>query len=192
MQLMIDILNWYLAIIICKIDQTCSVYLSKWYLTQSQIVNSFQYRYNDVIKYLLSKVATKRYGSLPSLRITQSQTERCSSASIQLSSLSLSHQFCWQWSSLLCLAIVLCPVPLVLGRPQGCILCSQSDLKGNDPSLTTYEEFRFEHQVTRQEAIQALRRLNYTSYEGNSNKFIIKNLPIIILNIIIFVLKVIE
>lgn len=54
---------------------------------------------------------------------------------------------------------------LAMAAPQSCILCDKNDLLAKDPQ-TNYEEFLFEHQVTRQDAINALRQLNESFYEG--------------------------
>ena len=54
---------------------------------------------------------------------------------------------------------------LAIAAPQSCILCDKNDLLAKDPQ-TNYEEFLFEHQVTRQDAINALRQLNESFYEG--------------------------
>ncbi|KAI8117219.1 hypothetical protein CVS40_10824 [Lucilia cuprina] len=54
-----------------------------------------------------------------------------------------------------------------IAAPQSCILCDKNDLQAKDPQ-TNYEEFLFEHQVTRQDAINALRQLNDSFYEGTS------------------------
>uniref|UniRef100_A0A1I8NKF9 CCC domain-containing protein n=1 Tax=Musca domestica TaxID=7370 RepID=A0A1I8NKF9_MUSDO len=52
-----------------------------------------------------------------------------------------------------------------LAAPQSCILCDKNDLQSKDPQ-TNYEEFLFEHQVTRQDAINALKQLNESFYDG--------------------------
>ncbi|KAI9588116.1 hypothetical protein GQX74_003962 [Glossina fuscipes] len=112
----------------------------------------------------------QRHYSSPSLSATRSNTY-CSSSS---SSSSLSSSiFCFIYSSqsvcLWCFTFLSLVCLLMMhnasAEPQGCILCEKSDLKGKDPQ-TNYEEFRFEHQVTRQDAINALRRLNDSFYEG--------------------------
>lgn len=185
-----NIVNWYLAIIISNIDKISSVYFTKRYKLQSltktnsyknyKIINNYKQinkienRYDDLIKYFLPVLSLIR--SLLSLIV---KTIIIFFKSIQLS------QLCLQWSLLFWIVIILYPTTIVLARPQGCILCNRNDLKGSNPSLTTYEEFRFEHQVTRLEAIQALRRLNYTFYEG---KFIINSKFILFENIIIILL----
>ncbi|XP_037827117.1 uncharacterized protein LOC119615114 [Lucilia sericata] len=55
-----------------------------------------------------------------------------------------------------------------MAAPQSCILCDKNDLQAKDPQ-TNYEEFLFEHQVTRQDAINALRQLNESFYEGTAS-----------------------
>ncbi|KAL9909512.1 uncharacterized protein ACN427_004641 isoform 2-T15 [Glossina fuscipes fuscipes] len=110
----------------------------------------------------------QRHYSSPSLSATRSNTY-CSSSSSSLSS----SIFCFIYSSqsvcLWCFTFLSLVCLLMMhnasAEPQGCILCEKSDLKGKDPQ-TNYEEFRFEHQVTRQDAINALRRLNDSFYEG--------------------------
>lgn len=56
----------------------------------------------------------------------------------------------------------------IYAAPQSCILCDINDLKANEKSShsSSYEEFLFEHQVTRQDAIMALRLLNDSFYDG--------------------------
>ncbi|XP_075161194.1 uncharacterized protein LOC142234021 [Haematobia irritans] len=56
-------------------------------------------------------------------------------------------------------------LPTALAAPQSCILCDKNDLKAKDPQ-GSYEEFLFEHQVTRQDAINALKQLNESFYDG--------------------------
>lgn len=58
-------------------------------------------------------------------------------------------------------------VQYAVAAPQSCILCDKNDLQAKDPQ-TNYEEFLFEHQVTRQDAINALRQLNESFYEGEN------------------------
>ncbi|XP_059218550.1 uncharacterized protein LOC106091114 isoform X3 [Stomoxys calcitrans] len=55
--------------------------------------------------------------------------------------------------------------PMTMAAPQSCILCDKNDLKSKDPQ-TNYEEFLFEHQVTRLDAINALKKLNESFYDG--------------------------
>lgn len=61
----------------------------------------------------------------------------------------------------LCLCLCLC-FSLSMAAPQtSCILCNKEDLRAREPTISgSYEEFTFDHQVSREEAIQALRRYN--------------------------------
>lgn len=61
----------------------------------------------------------------------------------------------------LCLCLCLCFI-LSMAAPQtSCILCNKEDLRAREPTISgSYEEFTFDHQVSREEAIQALRKYN--------------------------------
>lgn len=51
--------------------------------------------------------------------------------------------------------------------PQSCVLCDISDFKEKAPNMQApYEEYHFEHQVTRLEAITALKTFNVSNYGG--------------------------
>lgn len=76
---------------------------------------------------------------------------------------SLSHN-CRSFFTMLLLGYLLL-VHFAMAAPQSCILCDKNDLLAKDPQ-TNFEEFLFEHQVTRQDAINALRQLNDSFYEG--------------------------
>ncbi|XP_037929504.1 uncharacterized protein LOC119663991, partial [Teleopsis dalmanni] len=58
----------------------------------------------------------------------------------------------------------------VHAAPQSCILCDKKDLEAKDPGGSNFEEFRFEHQVTRQDAISALKMFNNSFDHGSSCK----------------------
>lgn len=69
---------------------------------------------------------------------------------------------CSAFSALsLCLCLCLC-LSLSMAAPQtSCILCNKEDLRAREPTISgSYEEFTFDHQVSREEAIQALRKYN--------------------------------
>lgn len=76
---------------------------------------------------------------------------------------SLSHN-CRSFFTMLLMGYLLL-VHYAMAAPQSCILCDKNDLLAKDPQ-TNFEEFLFEHQVTRQDAINALRQLNDSFYEG--------------------------
>ncbi|XP_034482055.1 uncharacterized protein LOC117787597 isoform X2 [Drosophila innubila] len=73
----------------------------------------------------------------------------------------------------LCLLLLL-GLSLCLAAPKSsCILCNKEDLIAAGPIISdSYEEKTFDHQVTRQEAIQALRKYNETHPTQNSCKSI--------------------
>ncbi|XP_053953373.1 uncharacterized protein LOC128860125 isoform X2 [Anastrepha ludens] len=48
--------------------------------------------------------------------------------------------------------------------PQSCVLCDINDFNDRASNTHTYEEYHFEHQVTRQEAITALKTFNVSNY----------------------------
>lgn len=53
--------------------------------------------------------------------------------------------------------------------PQSCVLCDISDFKDKASDGThAYEEYHFEHQVSRTDAIAALKTFNVSSYSGKS------------------------
>ncbi|KAH8410795.1 hypothetical protein KR222_008479, partial [Zaprionus bogoriensis] len=67
--------------------------------------------------------------------------------------LSLSLYFC------LCLGLR----PSAAAPQTSCIQCTEQDLRAREPTLdSSYEEFTFDHQVSRKEAIEALRKYNET------------------------------
>ncbi|XP_068149525.1 uncharacterized protein [Drosophila tropicalis] len=68
------------------------------------------------------------------------------------------------------LLLLLSCISLTLAAPQtSCILCDKDDLQAKDPlNSETYEEFTFDHQVSRQEAILALRKFNETHGPKNA------------------------
>lgn len=98
-----------------------------------------------------------------SISLLLSSTARPSATSF--SSWIRQFQFCLGHLLFSC-AVILCLATVVRARPQSCIQCNRSDMQGNDPSFMTYEKFRFEHQVTRVDAIIALQRLNTSFFEG--------------------------
>lgn len=61
----------------------------------------------------------------------------------------------------LCLCLAL-SATITMAAPQtSCILCNKEDLRAREPTISgSYEEFIFDHQVSREEAIQALRKYN--------------------------------
>lgn len=61
----------------------------------------------------------------------------------------------------LCLCLTL-SATITMAAPQtSCILCNKEDLRVREPTISgSYEEFTFDHQVSREEAIQALRKYN--------------------------------
>ncbi|XP_030571184.1 uncharacterized protein LOC115770166 [Drosophila novamexicana] len=69
----------------------------------------------------------------------------------------------------LLLLLTLC-LSSTLAAPQtSCILCNKEDLRAKEPTISdSYEEFTFDHQVSRQDAIQALRKFNET-HGGTQN-----------------------
>ncbi|XP_073840433.1 uncharacterized protein [Musca autumnalis] len=72
----------------------------------------------------------------------------------------------WRQCLLIATILLLFHAPFnTLAAPQSCILCDKNDLQSKDPQ-TNYEEFLFEHQVTRQDAINALKQLNESFYDG--------------------------
>lgn len=51
--------------------------------------------------------------------------------------------------------------------PQSCVLCDINDFKEKAPNMqAAYEEYHFEHQVTRLDAITALKTFNVSNYGG--------------------------
>ncbi|EDV97706.1 GH14548 [Drosophila grimshawi] len=64
----------------------------------------------------------------------------------------------------LCVLLLLCLSSTLAAPQSSCILCDKEDLRSREqPTISdSYEEFTFDHQVTRQDAIQALRKYNET------------------------------
>ncbi|ALC45107.1 CG5910 [Drosophila busckii] len=79
---------------------------------------------------------------------------------------------CNTFLRLCCLLLLL--LGLTLAAPQSsCILCDKEDLRPREPTISnSYEEFTFDHQVSRQEAIAALKKFNdcNTQIACNSRK----------------------
>ncbi|KAM8707788.1 hypothetical protein ACLKA7_014855 [Drosophila subpalustris] len=73
-------------------------------------------------------------------------------------------------SCLLLLLLLWLGFSSTLAAPQiSCILCNKDDLLAKGPIISdSYEELTFDHQVTRQDAIQALRKYNETHPTQNS------------------------
>ncbi|XP_065360091.1 uncharacterized protein LOC135953977 [Calliphora vicina] len=80
---------------------------------------------------------------------------------------SLSYNGRHSFVTMLLMACLLLVHYAVAAPQSSCILCDKNDLLAKDPQ-TNYEEFLFEHQVTRQDAINALRQLNESFYEGTA------------------------
>ncbi|XP_062131250.1 uncharacterized protein LOC133842235 isoform X1 [Drosophila sulfurigaster albostrigata] len=68
------------------------------------------------------------------------------------------------------LLLLLLSLSSILAAPQtSCIMCNKEDLQPREPTISaSYEEFTFDHQVKRQDAIQALRAYNETHETQNS------------------------
>lgn len=61
----------------------------------------------------------------------------------------------------LCLCLALSATTTMAAPQTSCILCNKEDLRAREPTISgSYEEFIFDHQVSREEAIQALRKYN--------------------------------
>ncbi|XP_064541131.1 uncharacterized protein LOC135430394 [Drosophila montana] len=79
---------------------------------------------------------------------------------------------CAENSTFLRLLLLTLCLSSILAAPQtSCILCNKEDLRAKEPTISdSYEEFTFDHQVSRQDAIQALRKFNETQNSCNSMK----------------------
>lgn len=69
------------------------------------------------------------------------------------------------WLIVVACVLLLHATTTTMAAPQSCILCDKNDINAKDPQRN-YEEFLFEHQVTRQDAINALKQLNESFYDG--------------------------
>ncbi|KAH8379891.1 hypothetical protein KR009_007827, partial [Drosophila setifemur] len=87
---------------------------------------------------------------------------------------SLRYQTQTVWSTntvtILLLAVLLCLAP-VLGAPQtSCIMCDKEDLRPRVtvPYTDGYVEYTFDHQVSRQQAIDSIHKFNETHGKNNA------------------------